>query len=150
MPKESPKSSIYKWSSDGYEKFSGKLDDRHRENKLDEISNLLSGEVNRNKVDLVASYFQNLFSYLCSDMKRVQYTDFTSVKPRWYDSECRTIKRDKFKFLNLFVKTGYQYFYEKFRTICNKFKHTVRAKTKEDKDSLRKQIENSVNDQNLF
>ena len=63
---------IYKWSSEGYEKFSGKLNDRHTENKLDEISNLLLGEVNRNKVDLVASYFLNLFSYLCSDMKRVQ------------------------------------------------------------------------------
>ena len=54
--KESPKSGIYKWSSEGYEKFSGKLNDRHTENKLDEISKLLSGEVNRNKVDLVASY----------------------------------------------------------------------------------------------
>ena len=91
--KESPKSSIYKWSSESYEKFSGKLNDRHTENKLDEISNLLSGEVNKNKVDLVASYFQNLFSYLCSDMKRVQYKEFKSVKPRWYDSECRTVKR---------------------------------------------------------
>ena len=130
--------------------FSGKLNDRHTENKLDEISNLLSEEVNRNKVDLVASYFQNLFSHLCSDMKRVQYKEFKSVKPRWYDSECRTIKRDKFKFLNLFVKTGYQYFYEKFRTLCNKFKRTVRANTKEDKNSLRKQIENSVNEQKLF
>ena len=30
------------------------------------------------------------------------------------------------------------------------FKHTVRAKTKEDKNSLHKQIENSVNDQKLF
>ena len=148
--KENLKSSNYKWSSEGYEKFSRKLNDRHTENKLDEISNLLSGEVNRNKVNLVASYFQTLFSYLCSDMKRVQYKESKSVKPRWYDSECRTIKRDKFKFLNLFVKTGYQYFYEKFRTLRNKFKHTVRAKTKEDKDSLRKQIENSVNDQKLF
>ena len=83
-------------------------------------------------------------------MKRLQYKEFKSVKPRWYDSECRTIKRDKFKFVNLFVKAGYQYFYEKFRTLCKKFKHTVRAKTKEDKNSLRKQIQNSVNDQKLF
>ena len=35
--KESPKSSFYKWSSEGHEKFSGKLNDRHTENKLDEI-----------------------------------------------------------------------------------------------------------------
>ena len=123
--KESPKSSIYKWSSEGYEKFSGNLNGRHTENKLDEISNLLSGQVNRNRVDLVASYFQNIFSYLCSDMRRAQYKEFKSVKPRWHDSERRTIKRDKFKFLNLFVKTGYQYSYEKFRTLRNKFKHTV-------------------------
>ena len=83
-------------------------------------------------------------------MRRVQYKEFKSVKPRWYASECRRIKRYKFKFLNLFVKTGCQYFYEKFRTLRNKFKHRVRAKTKEDKDSLRKQIENSLNDQKLF
>ena len=63
--------------------------------------------MNRNILDLVASYFQNLFSYLCSDMKRVQYKEFKFVKPPWYDSECRT-ERDKF--LNLFVETGYQYF----------------------------------------
>ena len=106
--------------------------------------------MNRNKVDLVASYFQNLFSYLCSDMKRVQYKGFKSIKPRWYDFECRTIKGDKFKFLNLFVKTGYQYFYETFKTLLNKFKYTVRAKTEEYKDSLRKQIKKSVNDQKLF
>ena len=106
--------------------------------------------MNRNKVDLVASFSKFIFSYLYSDMKRVQYKEFKSVKPRWYDSECRTIKRDKFKFLNLFVKTQYQYFYEKFRTLSNKFKHTVRAKTKEDKNSLRKHNEKSIKDQKLF
>ena len=68
-------------SSEGKEKFSGKPDDLHTENKLDEISNMLYGEVNRNKVDLVASYFQNLFSYLYSDI-RVQFKGFKSVKPR--------------------------------------------------------------------
>ena len=83
--------------------------------------------MNRNIVDLVASYFQNLFSYLCSDMKKVQYKEFKSVK-RWYDSKCRN--KNMYKFLNLFLKTGYQYFYEKFRTLRDKFKHTVRAKTK--------------------
>ena len=151
LAKESPKSSIYKWSSEGHEKFSGKLDDLHTENKLDEISNLLSSEVNRNKLDLVVSHFQNLCSYLRSDMKRLQYKGFKSVKPWWYDSECRkNNKRYNFKFLNLFVKTGYQYFYEKFKALRNKCKHIVRAKTKEDKDLLHKQIENSVNDQKLF
>ena len=48
------------------------------------------------------------------------------------------------------LKLDNQYFYEKIRTLRNKFKHTVRAKTKEYKDSLRKQIENSVNGQKLF
>ena len=39
---------------------------------------------------------------------------------------------------------------EKFRTLRSKFKHTVRTNTKDYKNSLRKQIENSVNDQKLF
>ena len=62
----------------------------------------------------------------------------------------RTIERDKLKSLNLFVKTGCQYFYEKFRTLRNNLKHTVCAKTQENKDSLREPIEDSLNDQKLF
>ena len=39
---------------------------------------------------------------------------------------------------------------ENFRTLRSKFKHTVRANTKDYKNSLHEQIENSVNDQKLF
>ena len=68
----------------------------------------------------------------------------------WYDTECRNVKKEKFKFLNLFAETGHQYFYEKFRFLRNKFKQLIQSKTKGYKTSLREQIENSVNDQKGF
>ena len=68
----------------------------------------------------------------------------------WYDTESRNVKKEKLKFLNLFAKMGYQYFYKKFRFLRNKFKNFIRSKAKGYKTSLREQIENSANDQKSF
>ena len=83
-------------------------------------------------------------------MKVSQRAGKDSTQVEWYDTECRKVKKEKFKFLNLFAKTGYQYFYEKFRFPRNKFKHLIRSKAEDYKTSSREQIENSVNDQKGF
>ena len=143
-------SATYKWFSKAYAKFEEKLSDEVTERKINEISDLLSADVDGGKIDTIASLFQNLFGYWCSNIKVSRQAGKDNTHVEWYDTECRNVKTEKFKFLNLFAKTGYQYFYEKFRFLRNKFKHLIRSKAKGYKTSLREQIENSVNDQKGF
>ena len=141
-------SATYKWFSKAYAKFEEKLSDEFCERKINKIFDSLSADDDGGKIDTIASLFQNLFGYWCSNMKVSRRAGKDNTHVEWY--ECRNVKKEKFKFLNLFAKTGYQYFNEKFRFRRNKFKHLIRSKAKGYKTSLHEQIENSVNDQKGF
>ena len=52
-----------------YAKFEEKLSDAFTERKFNKISDLLSADVDGGKIDTIASFFQNLFRYWCSNMK---------------------------------------------------------------------------------
>ena len=73
-----------------------------------------------------------------------------SRQPPLYDDECQTIKKQKFKFLDMFAKTGTQFFYYQFRNLRNKFKHLVQAKARSYMESMRKKVEDSIGDQKKF
>ena len=103
---------------------------------------MLSDDVDGAKIDTIASLFQNLSSIT----KVSQRAGKDNTHLEWYNTECRNVKKEKFNSLNLFAKGEHQYFYEKFRLLCNKFKHLIRSKAKGYKTSLHEQIENSIND----
>ena len=107
-------SATYKWLLKASAKFEEKLSDEFTVCKINKISDSLSADVDMGKIDTIASLFQNLFGYWCSNMKDCRRAGKDNTHTEWYDTECRKVKKEKFRFLNLFAKTGYQYFYEKF------------------------------------
>ena len=68
-------SATYKWLSKASAKF--ELLDEFTERKINKMSDSLSADIDGGKIDTVASLFQNLFGYWCSNMK---------VRPHLHDT----------------------------------------------------------------
>ena len=105
-------SATYKWFSKAYVKFEEKLSDEFTEREINEISDSLSANVDGGKIETIASLFQTLFRYWCSNMKVSRRVDKNNTNVECFDTECSNVKKEKFKFLNLFSETGYQYIYK--------------------------------------
>ena len=74
-------SATYKWFSKAYVKFEKKLSDEFTEREINEMSDSLSANVDGSKIDTVASLFQNLFGYWCSNMDVSR--ERTRTTPMW-------------------------------------------------------------------
>ena len=103
-------SATYKWLSKASTKFEEKLSDEFTERKINKISDSLSADVDGGKINTIASLFQNLLGYWCSNMKVSRRAGKDNTHVEWYDTECRKLKKKKFKFFNLFAKTGVSVF----------------------------------------
>ena len=95
----------YKWCTFKKSDFQENLNDEYTIEKLDNISSLLNQTSNLNNVDKIVTLLQNSFCYWCSGMTVKPRQNHLHRLPPWYDEKCRTIKT-KFKFLDMFVKTG--------------------------------------------
>ena len=140
----------YKWCTSKENDFQEKLNDEYTSEKLDNIRGLLNQTPGINNVDKIVTLLQDSFRYWCGCMTVKPRQNHLNRQPPWYDDECRTIKKQKFKFLDMFAKTCTQFFYYQFRNLRNKFKHLVRAKAKSYMDSMRKKVEDSIDDQKKF
>ena len=140
----------YKWCTSKENDFQEKLNDEYTSEKLDNIRGLLNQTPDINNVDKIVTLLQDSFRYWCGCMTVKPRQNHLNRQPPWYDDECRTIKKQKFKFLDMFAKTGTQLFYYQFRNLRNKFKHVVRAKARSYMDSIRKKVEDSIGDQKKF
>ena len=109
-------STVYKWSETRSDKFHEKLSDKHTEETLSQISESLSGRVSLQVINNIASKIEGLFRYWCDSMKLPQTSSNSCSQPPWYDEECHPVKKEKFKFLDLFAKTGEGYFFENSET----------------------------------
>ena len=83
----------YKWFSKAYPKFEEKLLDEFTGRKINKISDSLSADVDGGKIDNIASLFQNLFGYWCSNMKVSRETGKDNTHLEWYNTKCRNVKR---------------------------------------------------------
>ena len=126
----------YKWCTSKENDFQEKLNDEYTSEKLDNIRGLLNQTPDINNVDKIVTLLQDSFRYWCGCMTAKPRQNHLNRQPPWYDDECRTIKKQKFTFLDMFAKTGTQFFYYQFRNLRNKFKHLVRAKAKSYMDSI--------------
>ena len=137
-------STVYKWSEATSDKFHEKLSDEHREETMSQISESLSGRVSLQFINNIASKIEGLFRYWCDSMKLPETSSNSCSQPPWYDEECHAGNKEKFKFLDLFAKTGEGYFFEMFRSLRNKFKHMMRGKAEKYEKSQRSRMEDSV------
>ena len=108
-------STLYKWSEARSDKFHEKLSDKHTEEILSQISESLSGRVSLQVISNAASKIEGLFRYWCDSMKLPQTSSNSCSQP-----PCHAVKKEKFKFLDLFAKTGEGYFFEMFKSLRKK------------------------------
>ena len=142
---------VYKWSEARSDKFHENLSDKHTEETLSQISESLSGRVSLQVINNISSKIEGLFRFWCDSMKLPETSSNSCSLPPWYDEECHAVKKEKFKFLDLFTKTGEGYFFEMFRSLRNKFfKHMMRGKAEKYKNSQRSRIEDSVSNPKAF
>ena len=139
-----------KWCTSKENDFQEKLNDEYTSEKLDNIRGLLNQTPDLNNVDKIITLLQDSFRYWCGCMTVKPRQNHLNRQPPWYNDECRTIKKQKFKFLDMFAKTGTQFFYHQFRNLRNIFKHLMRAKAKSYMDSMREKVEDSIDNQKKF
>ena len=108
----------YKWCTSKKNDFQEKLNDEYTFEKLDNNSGLLNQTPDLNNVDKIVTLLQESVRYWCSGMTVKPRQSHFNRQPPWYDEECQTIKKQKFKFLDMFAKTGSQFSFVTNLEIC--------------------------------
>ena len=140
----------YKWCTSKENDFREKLNDEYTSEKLDNIRGLLNQTPDINNVDKIVTLLQDSFRYWCGCMTLKPRQNHLNRQPPWYDDKCRTIKKQKFKFLDMFAKTGTQFFYYQFRNLRKKIKKFGASKGQILHGFYKEKVEDSIDDQKKF
>jgi len=142
----------YKWSPEIRNQMANTLSKNMCQDMIATTVDMCSGSANINTITAHVSriYETATNGFKCKQRPERKNAKNKKTQPKWWDSECEQMKREKYKKLDVFRLTNDQHALEEYRNVRKRFKSVCKLKEEKLQECTRQQLLDACNKPNEF